>query len=80
MNAWKDATHQPPNDGQTVLACWDGTSCGPYSLASLTYHAKDAPDSRSAWVDSFGCDVDEPTHWQPLPEKPSSCNTEGGGK
>jgi hypothetical protein len=79
MTAWIDPNVQPPNDEQTVLACWCGPSCGPYSLASLTYHASDAHDSTTQWRDSFGEEVDTPTHWQPLPAPPSECTSRRSG-
>lgn len=70
MSAWRDADHDPPENEQTVLACWHGTSCIP-GMESLTYHAADAPDGPEAWLDCWGERRDPPTHWQPLPELPA---------
>ena len=66
---WIDASVQPPNNEQTVLACWQGRSAIS-GMEVLTYHAPDEPGRGGLWAHYDIGIVDEPTHWMPLPNPP----------
>jgi hypothetical protein len=62
---WILTDDKQPESEQKVLGYWPG-----YGFASLTYYAKDAPDSSESWIDAHGEDQDRPSHWIPDLEPP----------
>lgn len=59
---WISTDERNPDDEQTVLGCWQGSSTIE-GMMSLTYYAEDAEDGPEVWRDSWGEKTDPPTHW-----------------
>jgi hypothetical protein len=66
-DGWRDIETAPWDE--MVLTLWDGINNKtgkPARYHNAAYHDSD----RGTWVDEWFDDIDEPTHWQPIPDPP----------
>lgn len=75
---WQDIS-TAPKDGTLIWVLWDGHNNQTGEPARYYYAAffdGDAEYEDLAWVDCEGHQIDEPTHWMPLPPPPSTTGNE----
>ncbi len=66
---WKRVEDELPPIDQEVLTLWDGFNHAYNKPARYFVIAGLCEDG--TWMDGEGNDVNEPTHWMPLPEPPA---------